>query len=472
MRHDYRVNQGWFGLGLVVLMGAASLGWTGPAEAQQRYELDEGDWVKQAEPEPGSPEAKLNAIRRLIAQGKGKKAKHAADDWIERNDGHALLAEAYLTRGDANVARKHFFKSLYDYEYVIREFSGSEQFHTAMEREFELAKLFLAGTKRRLWGMRILPATEEAEEILVRIQERGPGSELGEKASLMLSDYYFDKPQMDSAAEAYDLFLINYPQSEQREWAMLRLIQANLARFKGPRFDATGLIDAGQRLKTYRAEYPASSERIGVGALLIRIDESLAMRDMIAAGWHVKRKQNLSAIYLYQRVVVDYPRTAAAQDAVRVLEGLGAPVVPPEQNPSEQVSPEHEAREQLPPEHLPAEISQQIPPVTSPEVSDDKPTELPGDGGMNPVSQTLEAPALDEAGAAEQEALVEDVEASVTKRSDEIQAQSREAAIEEGEVVPEATDGQGELGEQPSQTQRTAPVEDEVPAAKPQPEKP
>ncbi len=298
---------------------------SGPANAQQRYDLEEdGQWVAKAAADPDSPEGQLDAIRKLVAQDEGKKAKHAADDWIENHENHELMPEALLIRGDANVARKHFFKSLYDYERVIREYPGSEQFHTAMRREFEVAKLFMSGVKRRLWGMRILPASDEAEELLVRIQERGPGSELGELASLTLADYYFDKPQMDSAADTYDLFLINYPRSERREWAMVRLIQANLARFKGPRFDATGLIDAGQRLKTYRAQYPASAERLGVDALLIRIDESLAMRDLVAADWHVQRKQPLSAIYLYQRVLQDYPRTAAAQDALRALHTLGA----------------------------------------------------------------------------------------------------------------------------------------------------
>lgn len=295
-----------------------------PAAAQQRYDLEDGRWVAKAAADPNSPEGRLDAIRKLVAQGEGKKAKHAADNWIEQHENHALMPEALLVRGDANVARKHFFKSLYDYERVIREHPGSEQFQTAMQREFEVAKLFMSGVKRRLWGMRILPASDEAEELLVRVQERGPGSELGEMASITLADYYFDKPQMDSAADTYDLFLINYPRSERREWAMIRLIQANLARFKGPRFDATGLIDAGQRLKSYRVQYPASAERLGVDALLIRIDESLAMRDMVAADWHMRRKQPLSAIYLYQRVVQDYPQTAAALDAMQALHSLGA----------------------------------------------------------------------------------------------------------------------------------------------------
>ncbi len=460
MHQDNRVDQGWSRWGGLLLFALVLLGWISPADAQQRYDLEDGDWVKQPVHEPGSPEGKLNAIRKLIAQGEGKKAKHAADDWIEAHEGHALLAEAYLIRGDANVARKHFFKSLYDYEYVIRQFMGSEQFHTAMEREFELAKLFAGGMNRRLWGMRILPATDEAEEILVRIQERSPGSELGEMASLMLADYYFDKPQMDSATEAYDLFLINYPRSERREWAMLRLIQANLARFKGPRFDATGLIDAGQRLKTYRAEYPSSAQRIGVGALLIRIDESLAMRDMVAADWHVKRKQSLSAIYLYQRVVTDYPQTAAALDAVAALEGMGAPVLA-----LEEVSP---------PDFAPPEV------VALPEVATELPLELPiegpGEDAANEVSDTLTAPALEEA-AVSDEALVEDLEAAVTERTNEIEAQPQTVTPVEAESMPEATEAQADHVEpesevEPSQTQPTSASESEAQAPQTQPEKP
>ncbi len=397
MRICRRNDQGCGGAWRGVLVCLLALALTAPAYSQQRHELEDGQWVQQPAYDPGSPEGELAAIRKLIAQDRGKKAKHRADDWIEQHDDHPLLAEAYLVRGDANVTRKHFFKSLFDYEFVIREFPSSEQFHTAMQREFELAKLFIGGTKRRLWGMRILPASGEAEEVLVRIQERSPGSDLGELASITLADFYFNKPQMDSAAEAYDLFLINYPRSERREWAMLRLIQANLARFKGPRFDATGLIDAGQRLKTYRREYPASAERIGVGALLIRIDESLAMRDMVTANWHEIRKQPLSAIYLYQRVVLDYPQTASAQDAIRRLEALGAPVVPPVDSPyawSNKPRPAGALADQPPPaaQDVPSTPTQPDPPQAQPKSSQTQPTQTPAQTQPQEVEQVDPAP--------------------------------------------------------------------------------
>ncbi|MEO0514054.1 MAG: outer membrane protein assembly factor BamD, partial [Planctomycetota bacterium] len=190
--------------------------------------------------------------------------------------------------------------------------------------------LYTTGFKRKLWGLRWLPADGEGAELLIRVQERAPGSTLGEKASVALGDHYFNSSQMTLATEAYDLFLINYPQSELRQWALLRLIQASLARFKGPEFDGTGLIDAAERLRQYRDEFPAAAERVGVEALLVRIRESLARRDYASANWYDRTGETVSAVLLYRRLIEEYSDTAAAREAVDRLEALGeSPVLPP-----------------------------------------------------------------------------------------------------------------------------------------------
>lgn len=296
--------------------------------AQDRYRLDEKeDWRKQAELDPASPEGQLLAIRRLIADDKPKDAKEAADRWIKTYPNHPQLVEAYLLRGDARVAKGSEYKALQDYEYVIRQYPGSEQFNTALEREYELARIYSSGRKREFLGMRIISASGEAEEIFIRIQERAPGSELGEKASMTLGDHYYNRGEMDRAAEAYDLFLLNYPRSQYRERAMLRQIQSNLARFKGPQFDSTGLLEADIRIRQYQKEYPASAERIGADALLVRIDESLALKTLNTAHWYRIRREYVGRVTMLRRVVRDHPQTTAARVAMQELTSLDEPLV-------------------------------------------------------------------------------------------------------------------------------------------------
>jgi outer membrane assembly lipoprotein YfiO len=316
--------------GLALLL--TLLAW--PVAAQPKHELDDsGDFVQLAEPDPSTPEGQLQLIRRTLVSGDADQAESDAEDWIEDNPGHELMVEAYLLKADAMVAQGDFYLSLEQYELVIALYPGTEQYRTAIEREYDIAKLFVGGMKRKgqWFGFRLFDADDTGVELLIRVQERLPGSALGERASIDIGDYYFDKGDMEMASEAYDLFLLNYPTSRQREWAMLRLIQASLARYKGPEFDPSGLTDAAQRLREYQRDYPAAAEKIGADALMVRINESLAKKKLVTAQWYEERGQERGAITMYRNVVKDYPGSAAALEALKELNERSVPVIDPRQ---------------------------------------------------------------------------------------------------------------------------------------------
>lgn len=300
--------------------------------AQPTHELDDtGSFVQLAEPDPGTSEGQLQLIRRVLVSGDGSRAERQAEQWIESNPQSPLLAEAYLLKADAIATQGDYYRSLEDYELVIGLYPGTEQYRTAIEREYDIAKLFVGGLKRksRWFGIRLFDADDTGIELLIRVQERLPGSALGEQASIDIGDYYFDKGDMEMASEAYDLFLLNYPTSRQREWAMLRLIQASLARYKGPEFDPSGLTDAAQRLRDYSREYPAAAEKIGAEALMVRINESLAKKKLVTARWYEQRGLERGAITMYRNVVIDYPGSAAAQEALNALNQRQEPLIDP-----------------------------------------------------------------------------------------------------------------------------------------------
>ena len=301
-----------------------------PAFGQQRFRLDGGRWQQQTQVAPNSSEGQIQAIRKALAENRPAEAQDMADLWIEANEGHPLEVEAYLLRGDAKAAQQEYYDSLFDYEYVIRVYPSSEQFITALEREFQIARIFAGGMKRKWLGMRILSARHEAEEIFIRIQERLPGSELGESAMMALGDLYYEQAEMGSAAEAYELFIENYPRSELRERAMIRLIYANLATFKGPQYDPTGLIEAQQHIAQFREQYPVAAERMGATALTVRSREMLALTQMTQADWYRRRGNKVSAMYMYRKIIADYSDTAAATISARQLTAMTPQAPQPE----------------------------------------------------------------------------------------------------------------------------------------------
>ena len=280
---------------------------------------ESGAWMQQGERVASDgDEAMIFDARAALAEDDPELALELMEDLLDsafpiRDD---LLAEALLLRGDAKLALGREFRALYDYEELIREFPRSPQFVTAVEREFEIAVQYLNGLRRRFLGMRLVSGEDAGIELLIRVQERVPGSQLADRANITLADHFFDRREIALAADAYRAYIANCPEGEHRQHAERRLIYADLARFKGPRYDASVLLDAGVLAEDYTERYPlsASAENIDEG-LAIRIDESLAAQLLESAEWYLLRDNEPSARYVLSRLFERHPDSLAAEAA-------------------------------------------------------------------------------------------------------------------------------------------------------------
>ncbi|MCA9286282.1 MAG: outer membrane protein assembly factor BamD [Phycisphaerales bacterium] len=291
------------------------------AAQDQEYVLGDDDaWKLPQEVDPASPEGQAIAIRLALANGEYERVNQLATSWLERNDPNPFRAEVLLARGDALLGMGDEYKALYDYEAVATLYPGSDVFVTALEREFDIAVKYANGMKRKLWGIRWIGTDDEAQELLIRIQERLPSSNLAERAGMELADYYFRKREMRLAADSYDLFIENYPRSAQISKARLRLIYAFLASFKGPEFDASGLIEARGAIRALEVTEPATAQQIGSDALLVRIDESIAAKLLVQSQWYFKRKDPIAAELCLRRLIDRFPRSVAAREGAALAE--------------------------------------------------------------------------------------------------------------------------------------------------------
>lgn len=305
----------------------------------------DGQWEQTRTPTPGSDEATIAEGRRLLADRRPGAARDLIQVWLKKNDPKSTgtniwIPDALLIRADSLVAMGLEFKSLYDYEAVIRRFPQSDAFVRAIEREMAIAEEYANGLKRRRFGIRIGDTSEIAAELFIRAQERMPGSVLAERAGIELADLYYRRREMDLAAEAYDLYLQNFPNGPNRTKAMQRRIYANIAGFKGPSYNAVGLIDAREQIRRFANEMPLEAARLGIdSALLARVDESLALQKLTTAKWHITRKEYPAARFVLRRLLKDHPQSGAASDALQIMIDRGwmtidAPVTGSAQEPT------------------------------------------------------------------------------------------------------------------------------------------
>ncbi len=252
-------------------------------------------------------------------------ARNTAEFWRAYEESRAYVPEAFYLRGNAKLAMGNEFDALYDYEEVIKYYPESEQFVPCLERELQVSRLYLNGLDKpsAFFGIRWGDGHYLAEEIILRLAERLPGSRLAERALLDLADYYARSRDLNLAAESYDVFLRLYPKSEFRSLAMQRRVFANIARFKGPGYDASSLKDAMVQIEEFQQEFPAEAQRTGVSdALQARVDESAAACLMKSARWYLDRNDLVSARLTLTRLVKRHPRTGCAQEAVAELQKI------------------------------------------------------------------------------------------------------------------------------------------------------
>lgn len=290
------------------------------ASAQEQYILDQNDdWQLLTTPDEGSPEAQLAQARRQLAEGNLAEAQRLATIWLDRNKRNPLASEAYLIRGDALYKQREYYEALFDYELIAKSFYESEAFQIALQREFEIAEMFAHGTLRKKWGIRFLDATEEAEELFFLIQERSDASLLAERAGIELADLYFRQSEMKLAAEAYQVFIENYPTSTLVGKAKQRLVYARLATYRGPAFDDKGLIDARDELVQLETLNPSQAQQMNSAAIIVRIDESVAQKLLRTAKWYLVVNNPISAEYTVRRLVKNHLHTQASIEALEHL---------------------------------------------------------------------------------------------------------------------------------------------------------
>jgi len=335
--------------------------------------LGESTLVRERAGRTGTDGAFIDRVRGLVAAGDFSKAEDQLDGWLAANENtsNAYLPEAYLLRGDAKVGQDDEFEAMYDYEEVVKGFPSSEYFVTALERELEVAKLYLGGRRKKFLGLvRIDSGVPIAEETIMRINERLPGSRLAEKSLMELADFYYRRRDLRMAAETYDTFVKLFPDSALRKKALQRVIFSNVAQFKGTDYDASTLSDARIQIENFRDRYPAEAEAAGLGdELVVRLDENAATQMFKVAKWYDSRGDWVSSRATLNRLVRRYPSSRAAEEGFDLLVAKGwAPDLsdpPVPSGPQPEAEPEAELVPATPPPLQPESAPGGIDPLPS-----------------------------------------------------------------------------------------------------------
>lgn len=250
------------------------------------------------------------------------KACKLASKWIKANDdAEEFMDDALAIKAEALFCKNRYYKAMVVYEELLDDYPASRHFEHAINKHVDIAKMFLGGKKRLIWGFIAVGAKAEAIAILEKVADRWPGSELAATAIVMQGDYYYEKSRYVEAQETYRLIAEHYRNSSHYAHGLLRCAESTHAQYGGKCYDASALEDARIRYLNFASLFPGKAHELGVSHRLELIELERVEKEFEIADFYRRTHKIDPARYYWQSICERWPDSPLASRSKMLLEG-------------------------------------------------------------------------------------------------------------------------------------------------------
>lgn len=245
-----------------------------------------------------------------------KKLVKAYKESREAAEGQYYLGRAYEEDKDP-------YKAFLEYRKTIQVYPSTRRFDEILQREFEIGNQFLAGRKRKLFGVAaVLPARDKAVEIYQSIVDDGPFSEQGQLAQYKLGLAHSALGDYENAVTAFEGIISRYPDSPLVDDSRFQIAQASLKGTFKADYDQSPTDLAIRELTAFIKEYPESELKSDAEKRLVGLKERRALHEYQVAQFYERQKHKESAALYYESIAQQFPQTAVGPKSAARLQVL------------------------------------------------------------------------------------------------------------------------------------------------------
>ena len=231
-----------------------------------------------------------------------------------------------FVKAEIYYCKNQFAKAVRNYNKMLTEFPKSELTDAALNREFAIAKAYLAGRKKTLLGFIKIKGYAEGIRIMEKIAERvGLDTQMGIDASVAIAKNYEQRQKFDEAFLKWWEISLEWETGPVGRDALLGMARNKRAVYnkypedKRPLYDASCLNSAKSYYGRFKLLYPKDAKEIGVDEILNEIDEQLAYKQLCIGRYYQRTGHIQSANLYFDMVVKDWPDSKAAEQAKELL---------------------------------------------------------------------------------------------------------------------------------------------------------
>jgi outer membrane protein assembly factor BamD len=232
--------------------------------------------------------------------------------------------DARMGLAESLAGLKYYYKAYKEYQNLIDKNPNSPYFDTAIQRQYEIANLFLAGQKLRTWHFYIFSGLSKAGEIYAQVVKNGPYSKVGPLAQFRIGLVYEKEKDYLSAVHAYEKLLERYPNDPLAEDAQFQIGWAQYKEARRAEYDQNAANQSLAAFSDFLLRYPSSPKAPRAEELRAELKQDQSRGLYQIGQFYEKRRDIKAALIYYNQVIEQNPKSAWANTAQRQITVLAA----------------------------------------------------------------------------------------------------------------------------------------------------
>ncbi|MEI8234842.1 MAG: outer membrane protein assembly factor BamD [Verrucomicrobiota bacterium] len=295
-----------------------------PAQAAAVYRPGEGFHSEEEDAGPieKSASEQLHKAQDLEKEGNTKKAIGAYRALLKgfpdsgaASHAQFKVAALYEQEGDLERAFKEYGK-------YVSAYPRGQEFDAVVEHQFGIAKAFLEGARRKLFGVKTFPSMERAEKMFEEIVKNAPYSKYAPLAQFNIGMAHEKRGEYPEAIAAYQLAVDKYPNDDVAGDAQYQIGYVQMHLIQKGSNDEASRVKAHDAFEDFIVRYPQSEKipqaRENLGAL----SGTNLKKTLDIARFYDRTKNYKAAVIYYQDVAQNGKDAPEAADARKAIDRL------------------------------------------------------------------------------------------------------------------------------------------------------
>src|SRR5882724_42481 len=257
-------------------------------------------------------------------EGNTKRAIKAYKGLVKHHPKDALAAGALFRAAELQEQSHDYLRAAQSFRQLVEKYPGNPHFDEAIEGQFRIGEIYLAGKKLRLLGIPVASSLERAVTIFASVVRTAPYGKYTARAQFDIGLVREKQGANDAALEAYQAVVDKFPNEPIAVDAQYQIGYIWFHASKTGTKDIAAASKAKTAFQDFLFHYPNSEKAAQARADLDQLEQKQTSSSFEVAKFYDKQKYYRAAVIYYNEVIRQQPGSSESDRAKKRIDQLRA----------------------------------------------------------------------------------------------------------------------------------------------------